>query len=266
MGTPQLTSPATGRRTISERVTQPLPHDADKRLRAYALAASAASVGLLALAQPANAQVVYTPANVSITSGDLFLDLNCGPKVQFWLANDLEVFSFSMFQEFAVNGSANASVIVDKNGPAELQTGSVIGSSRSFKNVHRNEQVLAQAFYGSYYGVFSGVDGNWANGEQAYLGLKFDIQGQVHYGWASLQVKASVDHRAVHVNAILLGYAYENTPNQPIQAGQTSSATQPGAEVPQAGTLGALARGAPSLGRCPDVEPHLATRRSRRPR
>jgi hypothetical protein len=237
-------------------------HEMDQRLRAYALAASAAGVGMLALAQPAHAQVVYTPANVSITDGDLFLDLNCGSKVQFWFADTGEASSYGYFREFAVNGSVGASVMVDAHGPVALPRGSVIGSSRTFKNVHRGEQVMAQAFttgYGS-----SGVDGNWANGKQAYLGLKFNIQGEVHYGWASLQVKPSIDqHHGLHVDATLLGYAYESTPNQSIQAGQTrdADAANPDAFSPEAGTLGALARGAASLGHCPDIEPHLSAGR-----
>lgn len=260
-------APETAKRRQRHRVTRPLPHEADQRLRGYVLAASAAGVGMLALAQPAHAQVVHTSANISITNGDLFLNLNCGSKVQFWFADFGEVSSYGYVREFAVNGTANASVIADKHGPLALQAGSVIGSSRSFKNVHRGEQILAEAFttgYGS-----SGVSGNWANGKQAYLGLRFNIQGQVHYGWASLEVVPSIDqHHGLHVDATLLGYAYENTPNKSIQAGQTKGEDIANSDVftPPVGTLGALARGAPSLGHCPDVEPHVSRRRAKRSR
>jgi hypothetical protein len=249
--------------SIRNRVTEPLLHETDRRLRAYALAASAAGVGLLALTQPADAQVVYTPANITITDGDLFLDLNCGPRVNFWLADNLESTNYGYAQEFVINGSADAGVIADKHGAAALLAESVIGSSRSFQTVHRAERLLAQAIETGYGGTW--LSGNWAN-KQAYLGLKFNIQGQVHYGWAELTVRAAVHHNNLQVHATLLGYAYESTPNQSIRAGQTKDAdtATPNTFSPQAGTLGALARGAASLGHCPDVEPHTA--RPHRPR
>jgi hypothetical protein len=50
---------------ISERM--------ERRLAAYVTAAGAAGVGLLAFAQPAEAQIDYTPASVK---------LECGPHVQ----------------------------------------------------------------------------------------------------------------------------------------------------------------------------------------
>jgi hypothetical protein len=37
----------------------------NKRLNYYALAASAAGVSLLSLSQPANAEIIFTPANVT---------------------------------------------------------------------------------------------------------------------------------------------------------------------------------------------------------
>jgi hypothetical protein len=48
-----------------------------RRLNAYAVAARAAGVGLLALVQPADAKIVYTRAHHVIGSGDSYkLDLN----------------------------------------------------------------------------------------------------------------------------------------------------------------------------------------------
>jgi hypothetical protein len=225
----------------------------DERLRAYALAASAAGVGALALAQPANAQIVYTPANISITDGDLFLDLNCGPRVQFWLADEFERSIYGTVRELAINGSANASVIADKNGAAALPLDSIIGSSRSFKNVHRGELILAEAIRSAYYG--SGVSGNWVNVKRAYLGLKFSLQKDVHYGWAELKVLAKL--RDLQVHATLTGYAYESVPNQSIKAGQkkeTDFAATPDAASPETGTLGPLAPDVPGR-HCLDFEP-----------
>jgi hypothetical protein len=66
-----------------------------------------------------------------------------------------------------------------------------------------------------------------------YLGFEFAINGEIHYGWARLNVRA----QAI---AAITGYAYEIIPNKPIIAGDegnTSAANNSGA------TLGELASG-----------------------
>src|SRR5689334_6715510 len=111
-----------------------LKRETEHRLRAYALAAGSAGVGLLALAQPADAQVVYIKSDIELRNGPVFIDVNCGPEVQFWLANRLErTRDFGLgdrYRELEVHGSANASVVVNQRGPVQLAAGSVIGSSR----------------------------------------------------------------------------------------------------------------------------------------
>jgi hypothetical protein len=240
-------------RGSQEQNDAPIPETINHRLHLYSLAASAAGVGLLALGQPASAQVVYTPVHITVTGGDLFLDLNCGPNINFWLADINELTSYGDNQELEIQGSTNASVLIDNQGPAVLAAGSVIGSSRNFRNVARGEHVLAWAYTASYYGIFSGVNGNWAHAKQSFLGLKFDISGQAHYGWAEMSVLAAVDkNRGLHVNATLTGYAYQDVPGQSIKAGQkTDDNTDASAAItsPQKGSLRALARG---RGGCPD--------------
>jgi|HubBroStandDraft_6_1064221.scaffolds.fasta_scaffold227674_2 hypothetical protein len=59
------------------RVHSHVSESLHKRLNAYALAASAAGAGVLALAQPAEARVVYTPVHKVIRLGHPYaLDLN----------------------------------------------------------------------------------------------------------------------------------------------------------------------------------------------
>ena len=48
----------------------------ESRLNAYSLAAAAAGAGLLATAQSAAAEIVYTPADTILTNGILRIDLN----------------------------------------------------------------------------------------------------------------------------------------------------------------------------------------------
>jgi len=61
-------------------------------------------------------------------------------------------------------------------------------------------------------------NGNRWNVSNRYLGLKFQINGKTHYGWARLSVWVT---DVVRINAALTGYAYETIPNKPIIAGKT---------------------------------------------
>jgi hypothetical protein len=105
--------------------------------------------------------------------------------------------------------------------------------------------------------------GLWLNAQHRYLGLKFVISGQIHYGWARLNVASCC-------SATLTGYAYETIPNKRILTGdivgplrraaekrqgpdpdvdttieaQTASRTVP---AYQPATLGMLALGSPAL-------------------
>ena len=223
----------------------------EKRLRAYALAAGASGVGLLALTMPAEAKVIYTPVDTTLTDGTLPIALDNGRKANFILADRFfsNVGQDAWRQRLAVGGSAGASIIVSNNSAGALASGSIIGSSRAFRNVHGPKEVMAIAkswFYGSsFYG--NKAYGNWANVTDRFLGLKFALDGETHYGWARLNVTASFDRNGPYITATLTGYAFETVANQSIKAGQTSgtdlSMTAP--ENLSPGSLGALALGSP---------------------
>jgi hypothetical protein len=84
--------------------------------------------------------------------------------------------------------------------------------------------------------------GPWLNGgkgvKNRYLGIRFQIKGQVHYGWARMTVTTT--QRSF--TATLTGYAYETIPGKPIIAGQTKEKDEA-----QGPTLGALAAGVNGL-------------------
>jgi hypothetical protein len=65
------------------RKTANLSESIQQQLSMYALAASAAGVGALCIAKPAEARIVYTPAHVAIKANDgLFqFDLNGRRKI-----------------------------------------------------------------------------------------------------------------------------------------------------------------------------------------
>jgi hypothetical protein len=80
-----------------------------------------------------------------------------------------------------------------------------------------------------------------------YLGLKFLIKGEVHFGWAEVSAKCTLGTRVV---GFVEGYAYETEVNKPIMAGSTGTAPgAPGAGLGSArpATLATLALGAQGL-------------------
>ena len=79
------------------------------------------------------------------------------------------------------------------------------------------------------------ASGPFANVTDGYLGLKFEINGQTHYGWARFNVSTSGWNT---IDATLTGYAYEDQADTPIHIGP----------VPEPGTLGLLALGFLGLG------------------
>jgi hypothetical protein len=126
----------------------------------------------------------------------------------------------------------------------------VVGSSGQFGIYGTNDMVACGTT--SYKKMHR--SGPWINVQQKYLGLKFLINGQTHYGWARFTV-----HQVTYckMRAELTGYAYESDANTPIVTGQTSDAEPLGqllspapsqqADLSTAGSLGDLALGAPSL-------------------
>lgn len=218
----------------------------ETRLKAYALAAGAAGVSLVGIRQPAAAEIVYTPANTTLDQGTLPIDLLGDGNVEFTLYDTASrIGSGSQFiseRRLRLNGSAGASVVVQGKFAGALASRQVIGSSRRFKNVNSNKVRMASVDdYGcgsSCSGAFG--TGPWLDAQNLYLGLKFQISGETHYGWARLNTKSSRD--AVVIKVRLTGYAYETVANQSIKAGQTRGSDD--AALPEVETLGALARGA----------------------
>jgi hypothetical protein len=96
----------------------------------------------------------------------------------------------------------------------------------------------------------SSTAGAWKNITNGYVGLKFYIQGEIHYGWARLNVTVA-GHEGIY--ALLTGCAYETVANKPIVTGKTKGAdvgdiTVVNENNAEPATLGALARGAAGLG------------------
>ena len=225
------------------RKTFSFSNSIQQRLNGYALAASAAGVGLVALAQPAEARIVYTPAHERIkVNGGLFpIDLNHDGTADFVLSNYSNPSSGSqriLRVMPAPEPSANEiwgkgmTCYYPLSCAAALPKGTKIGSTGQFQ----------QAPKVGLYMLVIDKEGSWgpwrterSTDLSAYLGLKFVVKGKTHFGWARLRVA----QEAFQIPATLTGYAYETIPNKPIIAGATK-----GQDVTvHSGTLGMLAAG-----------------------
>jgi len=230
----------------------------------YALAASAAGAGVLALSPPVQAKIVYTPANVGLRGYSL--DLNHDGITDFTFRGSSTSWS-SRFQSALGVSSPPHNAVMGKSGTA-LQPGVEIGPKRRLWE----RGVIIERLRWRYNGGHSTTNfyGAWANGAYGkgfkgrYLGLKFLIQGEVHYGWARLDTLGGWPR-----GAVLTGYAYETIPGKAIVAGQTkgnmddmeaspdtmnsddlgsgASLSTPIPDKPQPASLGILALGAKGM-------------------
>ena len=216
-----------------------------KRVNAYALAASAAGIGVMALVPPAEAKIVYTPANIKIVPnhGLIMFDLNHDGIPDFGLSNRTNASSFgNKYGTLKVQEARSANQIWDVYShtmnaeelcAAALPKGKLVGPKGAFMVDPKYGIVMAEVYFSSAFGP-------WLKVKQAFLGLKFVINKKNHFGWARLNVKIN----RTTFTATLTGYAYETIPNKPIIAGQTKGSD---ALAIEPASLGHLARGAAAI-------------------
>lgn len=218
-----------------------------RQLNSYALVATSAGVGVLALSAVAEAKIVYTPAHVSIAPDHTIpLDLTHDGVADF-LLRDIRFtttqFGFShigRLSEIPANtgNEAEGFSAFSRHYASALQAGVSIGPGEKFA---AGEEIMATIFSdtGARRGTATSnkCNGAWDKNGNRYLGLRFVIQGETHFGWARLSVRC--DGRSV--DAVLSGYAYETIADKPIMAGKTSGTNNEGAEDPA--TLGRLTLG-----------------------
>jgi hypothetical protein len=242
---------------------QPLSHSLNHSLLSYA-AATAAGAGLLGVAQPADAHIVYTPAHAAIGyRGSYALDLTGTGETDFILHDAVSANCSTVFNALqvkpALGNAVEGGAFNGLNLAEALQPGETVGSSQKFDAGGRGGPIMGEAIDSPGGGQFRG---NWVNVINRYLGLKFQVNGQTHFGWARLSVRAQV-FQGMH--AVLTGYAYETEPNTPIVAGQETGmsecvpveprikgdkgpdATLKFPDIRQPASLGALALGAAGL-------------------
>ncbi len=247
------------------RKTAKLSKSLHRDLSLYALAAGAAGVSVLALAQPADAEVVYTPIYQKISANEQFpINLNHDGVTDFTIVNRLHRSNMQLKVLPAFGGYA---VLGQYIGWAEaMLPGSMVGVNRPSGRPSFGNNIMAS--FGSYGGY---SQGSWFNVSDRYLGLAFKIHGKLHYGWARLTTNWNGQ---LKIEATLTGFAYETEPDIPIIAGDTAGLGENGADASPTGemlsapkpsqppaTLGALALGASGLSSWRPALPSLRNRR-----
>jgi len=227
----------------------------EKRLLSYAAAATAAGVSSLALAPSAGAKIIYTPAHTKIRAPRRFglvqipLSLN-HDGAEFVVQNFFggSAPNSYAFLNLAPTGSGNQALA--RNG---LALALPAGTPVKFDDHATYSFVMAG--WRTEAGNSTTFAGPWANSgkgvKDRYLGLRFVIRGQVHYGWARL----NVSFKNGAFSGLLNGYAYETVPNKSIVTGKTEEGNEItptddaglGNPVPKSASLGALAQGALGL-------------------
>lgn len=255
------------------RAVAQLQPQLEKALSSYTRAALATGVGLIAIARSAEAKIVYTPGKIPIgvDGGPIFLDLNHDGKVDFILSNIFQTPTSDGFPSFAtllvsasgvtrnqVLGRGTKSHKVGLLASA-LPAGYSVGAKKTrfqksptvlmerlVVDFFPYERMAKMYYYCSTWppGCESYKSGQWLYKKNRYLGLKFVVKDEIHYGWARATVtRTSKRFGDNSITATLTGYAYETVPNKPIITGKTKGQDVITLPVDARPTLGRLASG-----------------------
>jgi len=225
------------------RTEQQLSESFTSNMNAYALAAGAAGVSVLALAQSAGAEIVVSPAHgVIAPNHSLVIDMNHDgiPDFRFHLAS----FDYHSFNAtLSVKPMGGNGVMAGGGYAYPVINGYNIGSRQFFTLGGSVRMERTDGFHYEFY--FRNFFGPWANIRNGFLGVEFLIDGAIHYGW----IRMTVNAKDLPLGVTVTGYAYETVAGQSIQAGQmVEEASAPVESAPLARpSLGMLALGSRAL-------------------
>jgi hypothetical protein len=202
----------------------------------YSLAAAVAGVGMLALLQPAAGEVVVTKKTIHIP----LAPRNMQEPVKVSMANNgVDNFSFILSSSATSVGLRELLVAGIDAGQGKGPNQFIAGGDFYTKALalERGENIgpgITPAVFSSFGGLVEGTNssqggfysrGYWAgNLKNRYIGVRFQINGQFHYGWIRLTATTNTKLKKPSLEATITGYAYETVPNKPIKAGTAATA------------------------------------------
>jgi hypothetical protein len=162
----------------------------------------------------ASGQIIYTDVTPDFTGAggdEYFLDLNNDGTNDFRIFNTAG--SSGEFYLFAQPLTASNDVLASNSGnfgyPFALSSGAPISNGANFwLNNGYSTGYLSLNYNNCSFG-------NWCSVTDRYLGLRFNIGGNTHYGWARLDVPNNAAS-----SWTVKDYAYNTTAGDPINAGQ----------------------------------------------
>jgi hypothetical protein len=181
----------------------------DHRLLLYTIAAGAAMVG----ATSSSAEVLFTPSKAllhgPIAKLDIDLDHDGLADFQVALKPCLSASGYQTIGCLKVYGASPSNEVVADvaHDVAALRIRGPISSGRAF-------------LQSCYMGTAFGYHFNWCNVTNRFLGVRFLVNGEVHFGWIGFR---HVDGFRGKMGAALAGWAYETQPDKSIGAGDMGS-------------------------------------------
>ncbi|HEX3818864.1 MAG TPA: hypothetical protein VHW45_00960 [Candidatus Sulfotelmatobacter sp.] len=228
-----------------------------RHLNFYSAAAVTAGVSLLALAQPAEGSVVVTKTNIQIDGfNPAFIDFNKDGINDVELVVNIANYDHSFYWTFAAIPLNGGKVMGGNRGAlgpyaSAVTKGANIGPSAHFSSSQARGQITMERLLGSESAsIHVTYYGKWVTNTPHYLGVKFIINGQTHYGWVMATVSSKEE-----LSGTVTEYAYETEPNKKIGAGATSDTAETAKAAPvqqslrfgNGPSIGMLALGADAL-------------------
>jgi hypothetical protein len=218
-------------------------------LLTHGAAAGATGAAILASVPVAEAKIIYTPVNIKIQTL-VWIDFEGPQENRHHHPPRGRDADFAIVRGAGCPSTVCRSAIYAKgygygsNAIADIDNGWYAVALRRGERMGPNKYVKGrgQMALVGHDRDGTGWYGQWANGgkglQNGYLGLKFTLKGETHYGWArvSLTVK-----NGWFDTATLSGYAFETIPDKPIIVGKIHGPDV--VTMPPPGTLGRLALG-----------------------
>ncbi|MDX2002132.1 MAG: T9SS type A sorting domain-containing protein [Chitinophagales bacterium] len=198
-----------------------------QKLAAYSALAAGTAAALMP--NEAEAKIVYTDecpdVNIQISgfAFGFFIDNDTVEDFKLSVQQGMYAgtYDYGLAAIFTPPGNAIAGDTYTTGGysiptPFALNAGDTIKSTLTFNN---STGATAPQYLGFDLGGLVSV-GNWISATDKYIGIKFQINGQTHYGWIRLDVQVTPTTPIIRIK----DYAYEDVPNTPIVAGAMPAA------------------------------------------
>lgn len=230
----------TGNKLLRRKRPAILSESLSRRLGNYALAATAAGVATIACTMPAEGAPVcqrissnlFNTASYPVNpAGQFAAPFNVAQTTYTYFHSTTGISHFSWWNRgFFTPNSANAKLLLGSQSlPANLATGASIGPGGNFGKGTSYGLLFTYGsgtWFDRGHGTLKKHRGNFNLQQANYVGFEFDKAGEVHYGWARLQVNLIPANgyftEYMKSETRVLGFGYETEANVPIAAGGCS--------------------------------------------